>query len=273
MLRPFGMLVVRDACGGGRFKAMRGMRDILGDWTFLGTVVAAVALIASTEFGRVTPNTTIVSTLLAVWVIVVVLQYARLLEMLRVVRENGAATSSGLTTLRSLLADIEVAKKLPLISLQAFAEREANLGAGDSVLVFANTLETDFKPMFDVVVANLQKGVSYKYLLFETDQRHGWEKFIRILSTRGVTNLPQVLFERSQIALLVKSSSVIYDFEAHGKSPEGYCVLATSSAQDTCVIMSADIAAQTKDAFYRAWNVLSANRLGPPDSHRSAARR
>jgi hypothetical protein len=243
-----------------------GIRAILGDWTFLGTIVAAVALIASAEFGRVTPNTTIVSTLVAVWVIVVVLQYARILEVLREVKANREEVASELTSLKARFSDIEVAKKLPLISLHAFAEREAALQAGDSVLVFANTLEIDFRPMFDVVVANLQRGVSYRYLLFETDHRHAWEKFVRILRNRGVTNLPNVLFERSQIASLVKSSSVIYDFEAHGKTPEGYCVLETSTTHDTCVVMSADIAAQTRDAFYRAWSVLSANR---PEGGRS----
>src|SRR4051812_18005001 len=115
----------------------RGIRAILSDWTFLGTIVAAVALIASAEFGRVAPNTTIVSALVAVWVIVVVLQYARILEVLREVKESREEVAAELTSLRSHFSDIEVAKKLPLISFHAFAEREAGLRAGDSVLVFA----------------------------------------------------------------------------------------------------------------------------------------
>jgi hypothetical protein len=242
----------------------RRVRRVLSDWTFLGAVVVTVALVVSVLLGRVALNLSVVAILLSFWVIVLVLQYERVLELLEETKAGRLELKTEIKKLGVSASDVEVAKRLPLISMGAFVERESKLDSGDSVLVFANTLEVDHEPMFEVVVANLKRGVNYRYILFETDQADDWVKFTRLLEKNGVRNIPEVLFEGSTIATLLKSSSVIYDFAGRGKAPEGFCVLATSSALDTCVLLSPDVARQTRDAFNRVWRTLKARSGAKP---------
>ena len=122
------------------------------------------------------------------------LQYERLLEILEETKTSRTELMSAVRKLSTSQSDTEVANQLPLISMDAFVQHEATLQPGDSVSVFANTLETDYKPMFDTVVANLKNGVVYRYILFETDQADEWDKFLRMLSKNGVTEIPLVAF-------------------------------------------------------------------------------
>ncbi len=237
-------------------KGLR-VRRVLSDWTFLGAVVVTVALVVSFLMGRVAISTAVIAVLLTFWAIVLVLQYDRILELLEETRAGRSELHAGIKKLLASSSDVEAAKRLPFISMEALVEIESTLESGDSVLVFANTLEVDHTPMFDVVVANLKRGVTYRYILFENDQTDDWGKLTRLLERNGVTNMPDVVFERSTIATLVKSSSVLYDFGAHGRAPEGFCILATSSTLDTGVRLSPEVAKQTRDAFNRVWRTLS----------------
>jgi len=235
----------------------RRVQRVLNDWTFLGAVVVTVALLLSILFGRATLGTATISVLVAFWALVLVFQYERILELIEETRSGRAELNAGIRSLLVSSSDVEVAKRLPLISMEAFVDRESKLEVGDSVLVFANTLELDCEPMFEAVVANLKRGVTYRYILFENDQADDWGKFTRLLSRNGVTNLPKAAFESSRIATLLKSSTVVYDFEGSGKIPEGFCVLKTSQSLDTCVLLSPEVAKRTRDAFNRAWRSLN----------------
>lgn len=237
-------------------KKNRRIRRVLNDWTFLGLTIVTTAFILSIVVGRTTPSVAAILALLGFWVIVLILQYDRILEVLEETRDSRAELNAGIRKLHVSSYDVDVAKKLTLISMEAWVDLEAKLEPGDSVLVFANTLELDHQSMFDVVVNNLKKGVSYRFILFENDQADAWDKFTRSLQRKGVSKLPKAVFDSSKIATLLRSSTVIYDFGESGKRPEGFCALASSQTFDTCVLLSQEVARQTRDAFNRVWRSL-----------------
>ena len=234
-------------------------RRVLTDWTFLGAVVVSLALIVSVAIGRISPSITVIGVLLAFWIIALFLLYVRVLEVLE---ESKNCRLDMLTEIKKIQIESRnalVTQTLPIISMEAFAQLEGQLTEGDSVLVFANTLEVDYQPMFDAVIENLKKGVAYKYILFKEEQIDDWERFIRLLKKKGITNLPEAVLENSQAAALLRSSTAIYDYEDNNRVPEGFCILETTQVFDTCIMLSPAIAKQTRDAFMKVWRSLSGN--------------
>lgn len=246
------------------------LRRILSDWTFVGAVIVTVALIVSISIGRMTPSITTLGVLLAFWIITLVLVYARILEVLEETKSSRLEVLREVKKLQAESRNMGVNQTLPAISMEDMVLREAQLEDGDSVLVFANTLEVNFQPMFDVVVGNLEKGVTYKYILFEDEQIDDWGRFNRMLKKQGITNLPEAIFEQSHIATLLRASTAIYDYEDTNKSPEGFCVLATTHGLDTCIVLSPTVAKQTRDAFYKVWRLM---REGKPPKNIPPAER
>lgn len=245
---------------------------VLTDWTFLGAVVVTVALFVSIAIGRIAPSTTVEGILLAFLIIALVIIYARVLEVLEESKNTKLDMLGEIKRLQIESRNAVVTQTLPIISMEAFAQLESQLQEGDSVLVFANTLEVDHQPMFDAVTGNLNKGVIYKYILFKEEQIDDWERFIRLLRKRGATKLPEAVFENSRTAALLRSSTAIYDYEDNNRVPEGFCVLETTHIFDTCIMLSPDIAKQTRDAFMRVWRALSeSNKIENPLPERTSS--
>ncbi|PYS88466.1 MAG: hypothetical protein DMF64_20455 [Acidobacteria bacterium] len=233
-------------------------RKILTDWTFIGMIVGATALIVSVAIGRISFGNIVLGVLLAVWIITLVLLYERVLEVLAESKSSRQKVLSEIKKLQIESRNAIVTQTLPVISMEAFAQLESQLTEGDSVLVFANTLEVDYQPMFDAVVGNLKKGVIYKYILFKEEQIDDWERFIRLLKREEVTNLPEAVFAKSRTATLLRSSTAIYDYEDNNRKPDGFCVLETTHVFDTCIMLSQVVAKQTRDAYIKVWRMLSA---------------
>ncbi len=247
-------------------------RRVFTDWTFLGAVVVTIALFVSIAIGRIAPSITLEGILLAFMIIALVLLYARILEVLDESKSCRTDMLSEIKKIQIESRNASVSQTLPVISMEAFAQLESQLADGDSVLVFANTLEVDHQPMFEAVTGNLNKGVAYKYILFKEEQIDDWEKFIRLLRKRGVTNLPEAVFENSRTAALLRSSTAIYDYEDNNRAPEGFCVLETTDIFDTCVMLSPAVAKQTRDNFMKVWRSLSGtNRIENAVAERDAS--
>jgi len=249
-------------------------RRVLTDWTFLGAVVVTIALFVSIAIGRLAPSITVDGILLAFLIIALVLIYARVLEVLEEAKSGRLDMVGEIKRLQIESRNALVTQTLPVISMEAFAQLESKLVEGDSVLVFANTLEVDYQPMFDAVVENLNKGVAYKYILFKEEQIDDWERFIRLLKKRDVKHLPEAVFESSRTAALMRSSTAIYDYEDNNRTPEGFCVLETTHVFDTCIMLSPATAKQTRDAFMRVWRSLKdSNKVESVLIDRGSARR
>ena len=84
--------------------------------------------------GRIPFSQTVLGTLIAVWIVMLAMVYARLLQL----RAD---------TARLLLTQehISAAGRLTIVSLADWSAREATLSNGDSVLVFTHTLDYDRK--------------------------------------------------------------------------------------------------------------------------------
>jgi hypothetical protein len=225
---------------------MSHLKRILKDWTFTGFIVVTCSLIASLVIGRIPVSHTIIGILLAIWIIMLMVSYARVLEILEEVK-----------SIRIESRNVSITQDLQIISIADFTRRESCLSAGDAVLVFTNTLDYDRKAMFEVVVANLKKGVKHKYILCGDEViKKDWELFKQTLKERAVKPLPEAVFERVHIAPLIRTTVSIYEYKNPIKAPEATSIIGHTSDSDTCVVLSDPMARHTRDCFWRVWEKI-----------------
>jgi hypothetical protein len=125
-------------------------------------------------------------------------------------------------------------------------------------LIFKYILDYDRKSMFDVIVANLKAGVSYRYILCgDTLIAKDWELFIRALKHVGVTQLPQAVCESSHLAPMILSTAAVYEYEDPNHGPEAISILQHVPGSNACVVLSPQVSRQVRDAFWRIWNELA----------------
>ena len=224
---------------------MNFLKLLARDWTFLGLVVVSLAMVLSVTLGRLALTEAVIGILLTLWIVVLVLLYFRLLD----VRQD-------VTALRIIAENARVSEEVQVISMTDFIHRESRLGAGDSVLLFANTLDYDRRYFTETIAQNLKRGVRYYYLMGGVKARRTWEQFLSDLKEKGATRFPEGRFNTLDITPLLWTTAV-YEYKDPDREVEAISILEHQYDSNACIELTGSISRRMREHFWDFWHQLS----------------
>lgn len=219
------------------------------DWTFLGFLIVTLTLLLSVVIGEIDFDKTVLGILLAFWIILLLMIYARVLE----IRDE-------IKSIRIAALSKEISEDANIISMEEFIHRESTLESGDTVLLLANTLDYDRKYFLSTIESNLKKGVRYYYLMGGAESRRNWELFLEDLKRRGVKKLPDGRFNTINVVPLVWTTAV-YEYGDPTKGIAAISILEHRYDSKACIELSDVIAKRMRQHFWEFWEALEEDSL------------
>lgn len=138
-----------------------------------------------------------------------------------------------------------------LIGMKAFVQEESLLEDGDQVLLFSNNMHYDMKHFGEVIRDNLNKGVSYLYLIEDNPvARNDWDKFVDYLQKLGASRLPECRL--SAVSPRMWTTAIYDKLPPHATS--AISVLEYTDDSEECVRYTAHTANTMKANFLNLWD-------------------